>query len=88
MEDAQLRGELRVLRVLWELHAEHQRTLNEEGRKRAEDSTQFATLVAELKESHQLEKTCLLEKISLLEKSQQGTSGALEGESTRRGEHF
>ena len=54
LEDAQLHGELRMLCALEELHAEHQHTLNEEGQKRAEDSTRFATLVAELKESHQL----------------------------------
>lgn len=33
LEDAQLRGELRMLRAQEELHAEHQCTLNEEGRK-------------------------------------------------------
>ena len=37
LEDAQLRGELRMLRALEELRAEHQHTLNEEGQKWAED---------------------------------------------------
>ena len=36
--------------------------------------------MAELKENHQLENTCMMEKIFLLEKGQQGTSSALEGE--------
>ena len=61
LEQAELRGELTMLRALESLRAEHQRAL-------AKETERAELWIKEIKKSHATERTQLLERIAVLEK--------------------